>query len=102
MAFEANYGVSTVLEALCVTTAVGFLVPGECWATGYRRPAVHRNRAARTERGPSRQRHADCGLTVGDAAWGRQIRNSKFEIRAGILNSEFRIPNSTRAHRYTR
>jgi hypothetical protein len=29
MAFEADCDVSTVLEALRVTTAVGFLVPGE-------------------------------------------------------------------------
>ena len=30
MAFEADCGVSTVLEAICVTSTVGFLVPEKC------------------------------------------------------------------------
>ena len=33
MAFEADCGVSTVLEESRVASTVGFLVPGECWAT---------------------------------------------------------------------
>ena len=81
MAFVANCTVSMVLEALCVTRTVGFLLPEDCWPAG-----------------PPQQRHADWRLPVEDAVLG--AANSKFEIRnskssrVGRRHSEFRIPNS--------
>ena len=33
MAFEADCGLSTVLDAFCVASTAGFLVPGECRAS---------------------------------------------------------------------
>ncbi len=38
MAFEADCGVSTVLEALRVASAAGFLVPGEFRTAGRLKP----------------------------------------------------------------
>lgn len=38
MAFEADYGASAVLKALCVARKARFLGPGGCWATGDLRP----------------------------------------------------------------
>ena len=101
MAFEADCGASTVLDAPRVATTVRSLVPGECRANCHMRPS---------RRGPPRQRRADCGLShkvdrgccgsTSPACWvggnsklktknskfsrrvdARQIRNSKFEIR---------------------
>jgi hypothetical protein len=40
MAFEADGGSSTVLEAFCVTKAVGFLVLEECRAPHHTRPSL--------------------------------------------------------------
>jgi hypothetical protein len=78
MAFEADCGSSTVLLALCVATTVGFFLPGE--GGGPRDEAL---RDSVTPTGVSRRRIED---------GGRQIRNSKFEIRnlawvGGIPNS---------------
>ena len=53
MAFVANCTVSMVLEALCVTRTVGFLLPEDCWPAG-----------------PPQQRHADWRLPVEDAVLG--------------------------------
>ncbi len=39
MAFEADCGVSTVLEEFRVASTAGFLVPGDCRTAGYLRPA---------------------------------------------------------------
>ncbi len=39
MAFAADCGSSTVLEALCVASAVRFIVPGECRVVMCRRDA---------------------------------------------------------------
>ena len=84
MALEADCGVATVLEALRVTTAVGALVPGECLATNY----------LTASGGPCDEALHDSvtptvgsrlGIHVGDGKF--EIRNSKFEIRAGIPNS---------------
>jgi len=59
MAFEADCGVSTVLEAL----------------------GVARTARPLSRRGPPQQRHTDWGLREGIQAGGRQIRNPKSEIR---------------------
>ena len=65
MASEADCWASTVLEALRVASTAGHLAPGEA----------------------EQHRHADRMLPVEDTDWGRQIRNSKFEISAGGRHS---------------
>ena len=52
MAFDAGYGLSTVLEAFCVANASRFAVLGECWATfrgesGCQAPPVNAGRLPR-------------------------------------------------------
>jgi len=52
------------------------------------RPGTRRCDGSRpSRRGPPRQLHADWGFREEDADWGRQIRNSKFEISAGGRHS---------------
>ncbi len=88
MAFEADCGVSTVLEAFCVTSTAGFLEPAGCRATCGPRDEVLRDSATATggsewkvEVGVrnSKLKTHNSKLPAGVA--GRQIRNSKFEIR---------------------
>jgi len=105
MAFEADCGASTVLEALCVTSTPRFPIPEECRAPCHTRP---RDEALRNSGPPT----VGSGWRVKAGVAGWKIRNSKFEIRnsagvglsrrspkgeagwAAIPNSEFRIPNS--------
>ena len=61
MALEADCGVSTMLEAIRVTSTSRFPMPGKA----------------------GQQRHADRMLPVEDADWGRKIRNPKSEISCG-------------------
>jgi len=77
MAFEADCDVSTVLEAICVTSTAGSLVQGAARRLVARAPFPSRPGA-----GNSLQ------LTRLPPRAGKfEIRNSKFEIRAGIPNS---------------
>ena len=78
MAFKADCGASTVLEAPCVTSTSRFLVAGEFWT-------ALRNSATPTV--GSRWR-----IQIGGGKF--EIRNSKFEIHCDGRHSEFRIPNS--------
>jgi len=71
MALDADCGVSTVLEEIRVESTARFLVRGECWVP-------LRNSATPTV--GSRRR-----MPVA----GRQIRNSKFEIRNQTTSVSF-------------
>ena len=94
MAFEADYGVSTVLEEIRVASTVRFLVPGKWWvftavpcaATSlFLRPV-----SARFPRGA--QSRATSHKPQGRFP-RRQIRNPKSEIPRGRW-APFLIPNS--------
>ena len=78
MAFEADCGVSTVLEEIRVTSTARFLVPGECRATGPRDEAL---RDSATPTGASSR-----GFTFG-------VANPKSEISKEVDGRKLRIEN---------
>ncbi len=81
MAFEADCGVSTVLEENRVTSTAGFLVPGEWRTTDHQRPT---DSTLRME-GPSRER----------AEWELKTKTKNSKLFRGVGGkSEFRIPKS--------
>ena len=85
MAFEADCGSSTVLEALCVASTVRFLVPGECRAVmDVQARRLHHNRLLNLSR--------LCGAGVSPARGG-QLNGSDTWRRVG---GESEIRNSTR------
>ena len=128
MAFEADCGLSMVLEEIRVTSTSRSAVPGDCWATNYllriatlvtrptatalrlREPSFKADwspfvvQASRLHVRPGRPHHKgsrqSCGVGISPEFGG--AANSKFEIHGvdglEIPNSEFRIPNSFYAH----
>jgi len=88
MAFKADCGVSTVLEALCVASTAGFLVPGGCWAVATRGP---RDEALRNSAAPTVTSRCKSGVD------GKSEIPDSTGVGGG--NSEFRIPNSNATSR---